>query len=237
VITFTIPEYIYLVSLQVQASTSLKKSRISFGGDVNVLIRDIVDIGNYCSFNPEDYKVLCYIGEASGPVTGDFKISDEGNVFNASVFLPRGALKTVGQASSGSPPTLMSGKFIADKIVSDGKNITWKWRSCETGLPAKPGFDPSLSNGFESQQSNGSSFTVYPVPNEGRFNVSIEYPKEEKFRIQVINTLGLKVYESEEILVKGTARHTIDLQPASPGIYIVVFESRDEHVIRKIVVR
>jgi len=83
----------------------------------------------------------------------------------------------------------------------------------------------------------GSSFSVYPVPNEGNFNVSIVTPKPETFTIEVYNLLGEKFYELKDVTTtNGKFDVEIDLRPIARGIYSVVFLSKEHKVIRKMIV-
>lgn len=82
----------------------------------------------------------------------------------------------------------------------------------------------------------GSSFNIYPIPNDGKFTVTIVIPGEETFSINVYNDLGTKVYEKRDIRVDGKAQQLIDLQDPSTGIYTVVFQGNNHTVIRKVLV-
>lgn len=236
-IVFTTTETIYLTSLEIRSSNSTGPGKISFAGDILLLVKDQVDIGKNTTVNPDGYNVIFFIGEEEpGSLTGVLSLLDEGVVFNASAFVPRGSINTAGSSSSTSS-AVITGKFISDKIQSGGKNITWNWRSCEPLLLARPVSPPSLTNEINPQLPLSISCKVFPVPNEGIFTVSIACQAEEIFNIGVYNNHGMKVYESNDLHVKGVYEHTIDLRPVPPGIYVILLESGDEHVIRKIVVR
>lgn len=79
-------------------------------------------------------------------------------------------------------------------------------------------------------------FSVRPVPNDGRFTVTMNWPEREAFVIQVFNNLGVLVQESDKIPVKGTVEKIIDLRPAPNGIYTVVIRSSEVQIIKKIIV-
>ena len=104
-------------------------------------------------------------------------------------------------------------------------------------------------NGCSSDQSNivnitnigvndltNGTFSIYPIPNEGRFTVSIVSPSQETFTISVYNNIGMKVYEVHNIVVNGTLDKVIDLKPIAPGIYSVVLQSSKIHVEKKILI-
>jgi len=104
-------------------------------------------------------------------------------------------------------------------------------------------------NGCSSDTSNNIYVTVTgiadpqaagvvlsPVPNNGFFKATINYPGEESFTILVYNQLGEKVYESKDNRVKGLFEKNIDLRPAPSGIYSVIFQSADIRFLKKIIV-
>jgi hypothetical protein len=79
-------------------------------------------------------------------------------------------------------------------------------------------------------------FYTYPVPNDGRFTASIEWPADEHFTIAVFNTLGSQIYETKVFVFQGRADKTIDLRPVPSGVYSVVFFNSEHRVIRRILV-
>jgi hypothetical protein len=83
----------------------------------------------------------------------------------------------------------------------------------------------------------GGSFNVYPVPNDGKFKISIVTPVEETYTIQVFNLLGEKFYELKDVKTTGGRFDTqVDLRPIARGIYSVVFLNRENMVVKKMVV-
>jgi hypothetical protein len=104
-------------------------------------------------------------------------------------------------------------------------------------------------NGCSSDESNtinvvitgtdpvhAGNFSVRPVPNDGRFTVSMATPSLQVFTIQVFNCLGVVVSETGNIEVKGTVEKVIDLRPVENGVYTIVILGHDTRVVKKIVV-
>jgi hypothetical protein len=77
---------------------------------------------------------------------------------------------------------------------------------------------------------------VYPVPNDGRFNVSITSTSRESFSIKVYNNLGINIYEETKVECNGSLQKVIDLRPVPSGVYTIIFEDSQKQVTRKIVV-
>jgi hypothetical protein len=88
--------------------------------------------------------------------------------------------------------------------------------------------------GVDSHSS--AAITIYPVPNDGRFNVSITTASEETFSISVYNSLGVKIYEETKVDVSGSLQKVIDLRLLPNGIYKIIFENSQILVVKKIVV-
>ena len=84
--------------------------------------------------------------------------------------------------------------------------------------------------------TSGSGFSIYPVPNDGKFTATIVIPGEDTFSISVYNELGMRVYEMKDINVSEKAQLDVDLNNPSRGIYTVVFQGNDQTVIRKVLV-
>jgi hypothetical protein len=88
--------------------------------------------------------------------------------------------------------------------------------------------------GVDSHSS--SSINIYPVPNDGRFNVSITTASDESFSISVYNSIGVKIYEETKVDVNGSLQKVIDLRPMPNGVYTVIFENSQNQIEKKIIV-
>ncbi|MFH1935958.1 MAG: T9SS type A sorting domain-containing protein [Bacteroidota bacterium] len=85
-------------------------------------------------------------------------------------------------------------------------------------------------------ETKGSRFSVHPVPNDGRFTVSMRFPGEDIFVIRVYNNLGLQVYELADIEVKFRSEQYINMNTVPNGVYTVVMENDRLRIVRKIIV-
>ena len=81
-----------------------------------------------------------------------------------------------------------------------------------------------------------SVINLYPVPNEGRFNVSFITASEESFTVSVYNNLGVKIYEETKVEVNGSLIKVIDIRPVPNGMYMVIITSDQETVAKRIIV-
>jgi hypothetical protein len=91
-----------------------------------------------------------------------------------------------------------------------------------------------ITTGIGSHSS--SAINIYPVPNNGQFNVTITTASIESFSISVYNSLGVKIYEEANVEVNGSLEKMIDLRPVPNGVYSVIFEDSLGQVVKKIVI-
>jgi hypothetical protein len=85
-------------------------------------------------------------------------------------------------------------------------------------------------------EPEGLEVNLYPVPNDGRFNLSLQGSAGEKIRVTVFGNLGTKIFEIPEFIITGKMERMIDLRPVSPGVYHVMITTSQGTLIRKIVI-
>ncbi|MEI6683957.1 MAG: T9SS type A sorting domain-containing protein [Bacteroidota bacterium] len=81
-----------------------------------------------------------------------------------------------------------------------------------------------------------ANVSIYPVPNDGRFSISISGSQEKSYQLAVFNTLGEKVYGEQTIDISGTTVTQVDLRPVPAGLYTVILKNSDNQVVSKIMV-
>ena len=86
------------------------------------------------------------------------------------------------------------------------------------------------------QELQNNNFSIYPVPNDGKFTVSIVSPVQETYTIYIYNQIGAKIYELKDVQVNGTFEKQIDLRPVANGVYSVVFLNSVNKVVKKVLV-
>jgi hypothetical protein len=87
------------------------------------------------------------------------------------------------------------------------------------------------------QELEGSRCSIFPVPNDGRFTISMTTTSQETFTIAVYNNLGVKIMELADVIVSGTVERQIDLRPAATGMYTVVFDNGADRIARRVIVK
>jgi hypothetical protein len=86
------------------------------------------------------------------------------------------------------------------------------------------------------EPNQGGTIAVYPNPSDGLFTLVISTPALQSFNLTVINNLGLTIYASNDINVKGTAMKTLDLRSGPDGVYSIILQNNETHVVKKIII-
>ncbi len=88
------------------------------------------------------------------------------------------------------------------------------------------------------QSASSPLCRIHPVPNEGKFTVTMATSTGNNCTIEVFNALGVQVLKMEGIEIRGTTTRFIDLGHASPGIYtLVLYEGENRTAVRFLVVK
>jgi len=90
--------------------------------------------------------------------------------------------------------------------------------------------------GVGIDEQAGGNVNIYPVPNDGHFSIDIRSDKQVSYKLEVFNSLGVKVYGNHTITVNGSSVTTVDLGEVPGGLYTVILRSTDNQVLRKILV-
>lgn len=82
----------------------------------------------------------------------------------------------------------------------------------------------------------GTSLNIFPIPNSGKFTLSVVNSTETTYRVQVLNHLGVSIYENADLVINGPGRLEIDLGNVPKGIYTLTIRTGQDQVMRKIIV-
>ncbi len=78
--------------------------------------------------------------------------------------------------------------------------------------------------------------TIYPVPNDGKFTVTLTAPVQTVFRLSVFSQLGIRVMDIGDIPVNGRVEVPVDLSSAAAGLYTVAILTNDHKMVRKVLI-
>ena len=159
---------IYIANLEVTKGPINGATIVDFEKDVNVYVNEKVNIASNSWINPSAKKVVFYVGKPISVNKKEdedescFYVTGGKTIVNASVYIPSGTINVAGgyaygeygkdkkssttleydeekYAGLGTEIVKLNGLFIANKIYTKGKNITWS-----NQLPEKKNVDPSL---------------------------------------------------------------------------------------------
>ncbi len=112
----------------------------------------------------------------------------------------------------------------------------WYWTVVTDGNCSSDQSNHLYIQGVGIGEHNPGQITIYPVPNNGHFNISISSDQETTYTIQVFNSLGVMVYGDHSITVSGTTVIPVYLGTIASGLYTIVLRNDGNHAIRKILV-
>jgi len=112
----------------------------------------------------------------------------------------------------------------------------WYWTVVTLGACSSDSSNHKYIQGVGIGEHHADQVNIYPVPNDGRFNISISSEREISYKLEIYNSLGVKVYGEHTITVNGILVTPIDLGSVASGLYTVVLRNTDNQVIRKILI-
>ncbi|HEX7411806.1 MAG TPA: T9SS type A sorting domain-containing protein [Bacteroidales bacterium] len=94
----------------------------------------------------------------------------------------------------------------------------------------------TTSGGVGVTEKDPLKVDIFPVPNDGQFNISIRSGSENTLTLEVYNNLGSKIFSDRNINVKGTKVTTIDLRPIPAGLYTIILSNNGKQLVYKIMI-
>jgi hypothetical protein len=154
-----------------------------------------INMASMCSINPDNYKVVFYIGVSSGNSSPDFNVATGGNVtVNASIYVPNGDISVGGNNTNN---TFMNGKFIASLVRSTGQRVIWNTFDCSTanlvtrttlGNASSVAVIPIIDADVAYMTA-----TVTPVPTESFFTLRIKSNSNETVQVKIYDIVGRQI--------------------------------------------
>ncbi len=112
----------------------------------------------------------------------------------------------------------------------------WYWTVVTVGACSSDSSNHKYIQGVGVGEHHADQVNIYPVPNDGRFNISISSEREISYKLDIYNSLGVTVYGEHTITVNGTLVTPIDLGSVASGLYTVVLRNTDNQVVRKMLI-
>ncbi len=134
------------------------------------------------------------------------------------------------QGGSGTPlPGATSQSYTANQ---DG----WFWTEVTLNGCSSDSSNHVYVGTVGMQEPWAVNVNIYPVPNNGKFIVSITLPSQEECAIRVMSNLGVTIFELRNIPVNGHFEQPVDLGYVPSGVYFVEIKGDKSQIIRKVVV-
>ena len=134
------------------------------------------------------------------------------------------------QGGSGTPlPGATSQSYTANQ---DG----WFWTEVTLNGCSSDSSNHVYVGTVGMQEPWAVNVNIYPVPNNGKFIVSITLPSQEVCAIRVMSNLGVQIFVLRNIPVNGHFEQPVDLGYVPSGVYFVEIKGDKSQIIRKVVV-
>jgi hypothetical protein len=163
------------------------------------------------------------------------------NTLSTNVSFDWGLTSAYGNTVTAIPPTVTGTTATPVLVNLSGltSNTTYHFRvkgSNAAGTATGGDLTFTTSGGVGVTGKDPLKVDIYPVPNDGQFNISIRSGSENTFTLEVYNNLGSKIFSNRNINVQGTRVTAIDLRPVSAGLYTIILRSNGKQVVYKIMV-
>jgi hypothetical protein len=105
---------------------------------------------------------------------------------------------------------------------------------CESAYAAPLYFNTIIAgvNAYEGE----TDFKIFPNPNAGVFNISINSAINETVKIDILNLIGEKILTREQSLISGENKTDVNLADAEKGIYFVKLQTKNVVLSRKLII-
>jgi hypothetical protein len=197
-----------------KATATTALANVRFANNSSVRFSTSIYLYGRSRINPDNNEVDFYLADANTDAES-FTISGLDTKFSGTVQMPVGTLAVTG--TDVSTTTVLSGRFIAEKITSSGSKVIWQ-AACETA----PAITSTSSSPFIEVENPGlhSAVRVYPNLTSGQFNVQLNETALPGSSVKVYDNSGRIVAATT---AKGLAREIIsfNLSHAPSGFYVV----------------
>ncbi|MET3886003.1 HYR domain-containing protein [Niastella sp. OAS944] len=193
-IRFTQP-VINIGGINLTQGTASSPTTVAFSQATVVKSNADINVAPLCTINPDNYKVVFYIGVSSGNSSPDFNVTAGGNVtVNASIYVPNGDISVGGSTTNNS---FMNGKFIASLVRSTGQRVIWNSFDCGTANLITRTSVPNVSSAtiIPIIEPDVAYFTatVTPVPTENFFTLKIKSNSDETIQVKIFDIVGRQI--------------------------------------------
>ena len=163
------------------------------------------------------------------------------NGLTADVTFEWGLTTSYGNINTAVPSTV-SGTTVTPvlaNLTGLSSNTTYHFRAKGTnaaGTATGADFTFTTSTGVGVDNKAPLKAGIYPVPNNGLFNISISGEKNKTVSLEIFNSQGAKIFNKELINNAGASSVSVDIRPVPAGIYTLILHMNGEKVMQKMVI-
>jgi hypothetical protein len=95
---------------------------------------------------------------------------------------------------------------------------------------------PTLSTGFTGFDNTVHPFDIYPNPNNGLFDLSMQDINGQNAVITIYNLIGDLIYEKNLETTEGSINGEIQLHDVANGVYFVKINANNKILTKKLVI-
>jgi len=162
------------------------------------------------------------------------------NTLSTDVIFAYGTNVFYGHIVPANPPTVTGNTVtpVSADITGLTPNTLYHYRvSATNAAGTSTGADITFSTGNVGVSGNDpSKIDIYPVPNDGHFNITLNSENEVSYKLEIYNNLGERIYGDHTIIVKGTTVTSVDLGPVPSGLYTIILRNSENQAVRKFMV-
>lgn len=174
--------------------TSIRNTEVRFSQNCNVRMDDDASIGERNLINPTGRQVTFYMNGACFPWghAPEFSVQGDGTTINANILIPAGALDVKG----GNSMCNLNGKFVATKVHTIKKYITWNNAICAAA--------PKMENEAQEQPdlmvAQHLQAIAAPNPSASHFVIATSTAETTPVTIRIVDMAGRVVEEVKDVL-------------------------------------
>lgn len=135
-------------------------------------------------------------------------------------------------------------QWYRDGILIPGANTQtydvtmtgWYWTVVTTGSCPSDSSNNIHIVFVGMEDKNDLHAEIYPVPNDGLFNISISNGKETTYTLEIYNILGTRACSDRQITVNGNKLISLDLRPLPSGMYTIILSNGKSRETYKMIV-
>lgn len=261
-VTFTAPT-INIDKLEIVKGPRTGYSYIRFTGDAKVLVSTSVSIGSQVFINPDNNNVTFYMGDKKSD-DERFVVNGGDTKINANIYMPKGKLKVTGGYSYGmyglfglgdcdvdfdddrwfglgNSYVNMTGTFIAENIVGNGKNVIWNSFDCSASPVPVMNYTPAATANAAAEKTTIATteedlkVTVLPNPTSTYFSLKIESKYNTPVNLRVMDSRGRVVDSKSKVGANSTIQ--VGHKYASGTYFAELIQGSQRKVVQLIKVR